>query len=374
MTRSSSYDAGRRRLRSARTRRTRSSTSEPCGPGARRTAVRGGERRERRRIRSGSAPERTARSRARSSRAAASGRASRRSRSPRRPAAGAGSGSTSSASTASTFQNADGERRSRARRRSCLPETFDAVKSGFVAVAGPAERGQVDARQRARRRQGRDRLRQAADDPAPDLRRRERRRTHQLVLVDLPGFQRPLDPLTERMQRTRRPGVRGRRRRPVRPVRAGADRRGRPLHRAAGLRARRAGRDRAEQGRPPRSRATSRRRWKPRSKLGDFHALHPVSAKTGRRHRTSCADELVELLPEGQPLLPRSSSGPTRSHARIEVAELIREKALAAHARGGAARDLGRGRGARTRRSRARASRRDRVAEADPGRQGRVAW
>ena len=41
---------------------------------------------------------------------------------------------------------------------------------------------------------------------------------YQLVLADLPGFQRPLDPLTERMQRTVDALVRGRRRRAVRAL------------------------------------------------------------------------------------------------------------------------------------------------------------
>ena len=59
--------------------------------------------------------------------------------------------------------------------------------------------------------------------------------------------------------------------------------------------------------------------------LGDFHALHPVSAKTGEgvaelRH------ELVELLPEG----PAYFSPEQRSDLPLElhVAELVREKAL----------------------------------------------
>ena len=64
-----------------------------------------------------------------------------------------------------------------------------------------AERRQVDAGQRDRRPQGRDRLRLAADDAPRDPRRRDRRDDAQLVLVDLPGVQRPRDALTERMQR-----------------------------------------------------------------------------------------------------------------------------------------------------------------------------
>ena len=51
------------------------------------------------------------------------------------------------------------------------------TRSGFVALAGPPERRQVDARQRDGRPEGRDRLRQAADDAARDPRRGHRRRT-----------------------------------------------------------------------------------------------------------------------------------------------------------------------------------------------------
>src|SRR5207247_10184633 len=39
------------------------------------------------------------------------------------------------------------------------------------------------------------------------------------------------------------------------------------------------------------------------SKLGDFHALHPVSAKTGDGI-PELRDELVELLPEGPAYFP----------------------------------------------------------------------
>ena len=62
------------------------------------------------------------------------------------------------------------------------------------------------------------------------------------------------------------------------------------------------------------------------SKLGDFHALHPVSAKTGDGI-DALREELVELLPEGPAYFPadqRSDLSPEE-----EVAELIREKALA---------------------------------------------
>ena len=38
--------------------------------------------------------------------------------------------------------------------------------------------------------------------------------------------------------------------------------------------------------------------------LGDFHALHPVSAKTGDGI-DELRDDLVRLLPEGPPYFPR---------------------------------------------------------------------
>ena len=148
---------------------------------------------------------------------------------------------------------------------------------------------------------------------------------HQLVLVDLPGFQRPLDPLTEHMQRT------------VDESLEDVD--------AAVLvldgRARIGGGDRfvAERvfglGVPVVIVLNKVDRMKPgeiaakidaASKLGDFHALHPVSARTGSGV-DELRDELVGLLPEGPAYFPTDQ----RSDLPIEVqvAEIIREKALA---------------------------------------------
>jgi GTP-binding protein Era len=61
------------------------------------------------------------------------------------------------------------------------------------------------------------------------------------------------------------------------------------------------------------------------SKLGDFHALHPVSAKTGDGV-AGLREELVALLPEGPLYYPREQ----RSDLPLEVqiAELVREQAL----------------------------------------------
>jgi GTP-binding protein Era len=62
------------------------------------------------------------------------------------------------------------------------------------------------------------------------------------------------------------------------------------------------------------------------SKLGDFHALHPVSAKI-RDGVAALREELVELLPEGPLYFPEDQR--TDLSVEAQVAELIREKALA---------------------------------------------
>jgi GTP-binding protein Era len=59
--------------------------------------------------------------------------------------------------------------------------------------------------------------------------------------------------------------------------------------------------------------------------LGDFHALHPVSAKV-RDGIDELRDDLLQLLPEGPPLFPREQSTDLTLEERI--AEVIREKAL----------------------------------------------
>ena len=117
-----------------------------------------------------------------------------------------------------------------------------------------SERRQVDARERPLRRQGRDRLGQAADDPAADLRDRERGRLPARARrpAGVPAAARPAH---RAHAADRRRVLRGRRGRAVRAGRARADRCRRPLHRREGVRARRPGRDRAEQGRPPQARA-----------------------------------------------------------------------------------------------------------------------
>jgi GTP-binding protein Era len=148
---------------------------------------------------------------------------------------------------------------------------------------------------------------------------------YQLVLADLPGFQRPRDALTEHMQRTVDASFED-----VDAVlfvvsareRIGAGDRfiaqrvfglGVPVVIAVNKV------DRLKPGHIASQMATA-------SRLGDFHVLHPVSAKTGDGVAELRAD-LVELLPEGPELFPRDQR--TDLPLEAQVAEIIREKALA---------------------------------------------
>ncbi|MDH4177443.1 MAG: GTPase Era [Thermoleophilia bacterium] len=146
----------------------------------------------------------------------------------------------------------------------------------------------------------------------------------QLVLVDLPGFQRPMDALTERMQDT----VDGSMQDVdlVLLVVSARDRIG------AGDRfvARRVFSlgvpviialnkiDRLKHGHVASQMKTA-------ATLGDFHALHPVSAKT-RDGIGELRDDLVSLLPEGPAHFPTDAA--TDLSLEERVAEVIREKAL----------------------------------------------
>jgi GTPase len=198
------------------------------------------------------------------------------------------------------------------------------VRSGFVAVAGRPNVGKstlVNALAGGK-------VAIVSDKPQTTRRRIAgvaNGEDHQLVLVDLPGFQRPLDPMTERMQRTVDQAFED-----VDAVlfvlsardRIGAGDRfiaqrvfslGVPVVIALNKV------DRLKPGHIATQMDTA-------SKLGDFHALHPVSAKTGDGI-DALRDELVELLPEGPAYFPPEQ----RSDLSIEdqVAELVREKALA---------------------------------------------
>jgi GTP-binding protein Era len=147
---------------------------------------------------------------------------------------------------------------------------------------------------------------------------------YQLVLADLPGFQRPRDPLTERMQRTVDQSLDD-----VEAVlfvlsareRIGAGDRfiaerifalSVPVIIALNKV------DRLKPGHIAEQMARA-------AQLGDFHALHPVSAVT-RDGVPALRDELVALLPEGTAYYSREQR--TDLTPETQVAELIREKAL----------------------------------------------
>jgi GTPase len=147
---------------------------------------------------------------------------------------------------------------------------------------------------------------------------------YQLVLADLPGFQRPRDPLTEHMQRTVDSSFED-----VDAVLFVLDARDRI---GAGDRfiAKRVFAldvpvvialnkvDRLKPGHIATQMQTA-------SQLGDFHALHPVSAKTGDGVDALRA-ELVELLPEGPAYFAPEQHTDLSDEAQI--AELVREKAI----------------------------------------------
>lgn len=147
---------------------------------------------------------------------------------------------------------------------------------------------------------------------------------YQLVLADLPGFQRPRDPLTEHMQRTVDASFED-----VDAVLFVLDARDRigsgdrfiakrvfelgvPVVIAVNKV------DRLKGGHIASQMQTA-------SQLGDFHALHPVSAKTGDGVE-ELRDELVALLPEGPAYFPLDQR--TDLSVEEQIAELVREKAI----------------------------------------------
>jgi GTP-binding protein Era len=197
------------------------------------------------------------------------------------------------------------------------------LKSGFIAVAGRPNVGKSTLVNAISGRK----VAIVSDKPQTTRRRIfgiANGPDYQLILADLPGFQRPLDPLTEHMQRTVDAAFED-----IEGVvlvlsareRIGAGDRfvarrvfglGVPVVIALNKV------DRLKGGHIATQMETA-------SKLGDFHALHPVSAKTGDGV-PELRDELVTLLPEGPLYYPedqRSDLPPD-----VQIAELVREQAL----------------------------------------------
>jgi GTP-binding protein Era len=147
----------------------------------------------------------------------------------------------------------------------------------------------------------------------------------QLVLVDLPGWQRPIDTLTERMQE-RVDETMAEELDVVLLVVSARDR--------IGAGDRYVARSVFSLGVPVVIAVNKVDRLKPghiasqmkqAAELGDFHALHPVSAKTGDGIGELRGD-LISLLPEGPLYFPPDTDTDMPLEARI--AELVREQAL----------------------------------------------
>jgi GTP-binding protein Era len=198
------------------------------------------------------------------------------------------------------------------------------LRSGFVAVAGRPNVGKSTLVNALARRK----VAIVSDKPQTTRRRIAAVANgddHQLVLVDLPGFQRPRDPLTERMQKT----VDG----SLEDVDAflfvlAADERIGAGDRFVAKRVFGAGPpvvvavnkvDRLSPARIAEQIAAA-------AALGDFHSLHPVSALRGEAIEP-LRDDLVALLPEGPRYFGEGEETDLPLEARI--AELIREQALA---------------------------------------------
>jgi GTP-binding protein Era len=200
---------------------------------------------------------------------------------------------------------------------------YGSLRSGFVAVAGRPNVGKStlvnalaggkvaivsDKPQTTRRR-----VMGIANGP-----------DFQLVLADLPGFQRPRDPLTERMQRTVDQSLEE-----VEAVLFVLSARER-----IGAGDRYIAQRVFELGPPVVIALNKVDRLKPGhiaeqmqngARLGDFHSLHPVSALTGDGV-DELRDDLVALLPEGPSYYPVEQR--TDLAPELQVAELVREKAL----------------------------------------------
>jgi GTP-binding protein Era len=198
------------------------------------------------------------------------------------------------------------------------------MKSGFVAVAGRPNVGKstlVNALTGSK---------VAIVSDKPHTTRHQIRGVHtsddaQLILVDLPGWQKPIDPLTERMQERVDEAMSS----DVDVVMLVVNARERI---GAGDRfvARRVFQlgipviivlnkvDRLKPGHIATQMKTA-------ATLGSFHALHPVSAMSGDGIG-ELRNDLVSLLPEGPMYYPADMDSDMPLEARI--AELVREQAL----------------------------------------------
>jgi GTP-binding protein Era len=196
--------------------------------------------------------------------------------------------------------------------------------SGFVALAGRPNAGKSTL---VNRLVG-ERVAAVSDRPQTTRRRAlgvVAGEEFQLVLVDLPGFQRPFDRLTERMQRS------------VDETLGDADAVVLVLNAQEGVGpgdqfvARRV----FAEGAPPCVIALNKvdllkpgavaERIAEAAELGPFHSLHPISALTGDGVDPLVTD-LVSLLPEGPAFFPPGVVSDQTTEQRI--AEIIREATL----------------------------------------------
>ncbi|HEY6015631.1 MAG TPA: GTPase Era [Gaiellaceae bacterium] len=197
------------------------------------------------------------------------------------------------------------------------------MKSGFVAVAGRPNVGKstlVNALTGTK-------VAIVSDKPHTTRRRISGVWTSdeaQLVLTDVPGWQKPIDPLTERMQETVNASLEE-----IEAVLLVLDCRAR-IGTGDRYVARRVFSlcvpvmialnkvDRLKPGHIATQMKTA-------AALGPFHALHPVSAKTGDGIDELRGD-LVSLLPEGPMYFPAEQV--TDLPVEVQIAELVREQAL----------------------------------------------
>jgi GTP-binding protein Era len=198
------------------------------------------------------------------------------------------------------------------------------VKSGFVAVAGRPNVGKstlVNALAGGK-------VAIVSDKPQTTRRRIAavvNGEGFQLVLTDLPGFQRPRDALTERMQRTVDSSLED----------VDANLLVLAADEAIGSGDRFVAERLFSSGRPVVIALNKVDRLRPEriaeqikvaAGLGDFHALHPISA-TRTEGLEPLRDDLVALLPEGPRYFGEGEATDLPLEAR--VAELVREQALA---------------------------------------------